>query len=213
MEENETKIKCKKLAKTVSVLAKINIGLGLLMLLASVGSFVFTNDANNAIDNVVRNKLNHYRHGEISEEDYESKLKQSTFLRLCVHFGWRMGLMYCFFLLVTNVLLLIALMWDRHGLLCCWMIVTLLFDLVMIFVVTAAFLLGVLLLDTLSSALFFVMSLLLLGLPTIPLCCLVYPLIKKKSVGKEEFIFNKDSHKICLDGGGALNFVKPEVLI
>ena len=35
MEENETKIKCKKLAKTVSVLAKINIGLGLLMLLAS----------------------------------------------------------------------------------------------------------------------------------------------------------------------------------
>ena len=216
MEENkehETKIKYQKLAKTVSVLAKINISLGLLMLLASVGSFVFINDANDAVDKVVRNKLNYYRHGKISEEDYESKLKQSTFFRLYIHYGWRMGLAYSLFLMVTNVLLLIALVWNRHGLFCCWMKLTLLFDLFMIFAATAVFVLGALLLDTLSAALFFVTSVLLLGLPTIPLCCLVYKLIKKKNVEEKEQIFNKDHYKICLDGGGASNIVKPEVLI
>ena len=211
--EYVTKVNIVKLSKTIGALAKINIGLGLLMLLASVGAFVFTKEAHDAVDNIVSANLNYYRHGEVTEEDYESKLEISTFLRYCIYFGWKIGLVYCFFLMMSNVLLLIALMWNRDALFCCWMTLTLIFDLGMIFIIAIAFFFGVMLLDTGFSVIFLVTSLLLFGMPTIPLCCLVYKLYKSNKSVEEQCIFYRRTNKICLDSCDISNIIKQEVLI
>ena len=184
--EYTRKVNSERLSKTIGALAKINIGLGLLMLLASVGEFVFTKEAHYAVDNFVLTQLNYFRHRKITEVEYESRLKQTTLLRLCIHLGWKMGLVYSIFLMTTNVLLLIALVRNQDRLLCCWLTLTFIFDLGVILIITAAFLLGQLLLDTIFSALFFLVSLLLLGLPTIPLCCLVYKYRRTRVVSKKE---------------------------
>ena len=172
--EYTTKINNERQSKTIGALAKINIGLGLLMLLASVGEFAFTKEAHYAVDNFVLTQLNYFRHRKITEEEYESKLKRSTFLRLCIYLGWKMGLVYSIFLMTTNVLLLIALVRNQDRLFYCWLTLTFIFDLGGILIISAAFLLGQVLLDTIFSALFFLMTLFVLGLSTIPLWCLVY---------------------------------------
>ena len=190
------------LHKTIGALAKINIGLGLLMLLASVGDFVFTNEAQDAVDNIVLTQLNYYRHRKITEEKYESKLRQSTLFRFCIRFSWKIGLVYSIFLMTSNVLLLVALRRNQDRLFCCWLTLTIIFDLGLMFIITIAFLLGVILLDMLVSGLLLVTSLLFLGLPTIPLCCLVFKLYRnKKSIKKEEYVLQKKAHKIHIDSG------------
>ena len=184
--EYTTKINSERLSKTIGALAKINIGLGLLMLLTSVGEFAFIKEAHYAVDKFVLTQLNYFRHRKITEEEYESRLKQTTFLRLCIHFGWKIGLVYSIFLMTTNVLLLVAMVRNKDRLLCCWLTITFIFDLGVVLIITAAFLVGQLLLDTIFSVLFFLVSLLFLGLPTIPLCWLLYKYRRTRNVLKKE---------------------------
>ena len=194
--------------KTVKVFAKINIAIGLLVLVAAIALYGLEGAVYERIDQGVVDNQRSYRMGKISEDYYLTQLKQTTFLTVATHFSWMIGLVFCVFMLTTNIILLLGLRLNRPGLICYWLIITMVFNISTIVILCGAFVFGTLLLNLIYAILFLVISFVFFILPSICLWYLVYKLYKQ--VQQEQII--KDDYSIVWNGDN-LRMIKRNLVV
>ena len=163
----------------VEILAMINIAIGLLMLLGCTALYSFTKDANIAVDQVGVSILKSYQNGEIDESYYTLILKQRMFLKISIHFGWIVGLVYCGVVIVLNVILLVAVRLNHLCLLQFWLVSTMTFDVIVLLFLSEIFIFGILLFDITYATLFFIVSTLIFVMPSITSWSSVLKVYKK----------------------------------
>ena len=155
----------------IEILAKINIAIGLLMLLGSTTMYSFTNDVNKANERLTVRILNSYKDGEIDEAYYHLKLKQTTFLNISIHLSWISGLVYCGVVITTNIILLVAVRLNHLCLLQFWLIATMNFDVVVVLFLSGTSIFGILLFDITNATLFIVICTLIFVIPAMNSWC------------------------------------------
>ena len=165
--------------KTLEVLAKISIAIGLLALLSSLLLYGLEENIYETIDQrSVANQMA-YRIGLINKDYYLSQLKRTTFLKVSIHLGWMIGLLCCGFVIPTNIILLLGLKRSSSCLICYWLISTMAFNIATIFGACGAFVLATMLLDLICEIVFMVIGLVFFMLPSFFLWYLVNQLHKR----------------------------------
>ena len=109
------------------ILAKLYIDSGLLALLVSIIVYALEHRILDAIQKGAIVNQDTYRHRTIEEHDYHAHLKQSTLQIFLVHYTWKAGLAYGGCIIPTNIILLFGLIKCKPKLICCWLIITMIF--------------------------------------------------------------------------------------